>query len=174
MAYDKDYYQAHREAHIAAVRAYRARNIEWYKAYMASYKAEHKEELNEYLNGWKSEHPLNVKLNSMADCDKNFQRYRDYSREYQAEHPESVKEGAKKYRDKPENKARHKLLKESLRLVEEGVIPKTNCSCGSNEGLRLFHRDYSDPMNVEFQCKECFWRNTKIRNRQAKIERLSE
>jgi len=172
MSYNKDYYRAHREECIASVRAYQARNKERVDAYNREYRAEHREEDKAYLNEWRNEHPLNVKIHVMTDCDKNAQRYRDHANEYGAEHPDRVKEYAREYRDKQENKAKMKLLKESLRLVEEGVIAKTNCSCGSIEGLRLFHRDYLDPMNVEFQCKECFWRNTKIRNRQRKLENL--
>jgi hypothetical protein len=174
MSYSKDYYQAHREQRIASVRAYQARNAERVAAYKASYRIGHKEEALEYQRKWKSENPLNVVINSMVALDKVVQEKRDYANKYNVEHPDNKKECAATYRDKPEIKARHKLLQESLILVEEGVIPKTNCSCGSSEGLRLFHRDYLDPMNVEFQCKECFWRNTKIRNRQAKIERLSQ
>ena len=172
MSYSKDYYQAHKEEHIATVRAYQARNKAWVDAYNSVYKKEHREECNESLRRWRSNNPLSVLTNTMTDCDRHAERYRDYASEYSIEHPDMKKEWATTYRNKPKNKARVKILHESLRLVEEGVIPKTNCSCGSSEGLRLFHRDYSDPMNVEFQCKECFWRNTKIRNRQRKLENL--
>jgi len=121
------------------------------------------------LRHWRANNPDKVREHSWEHIDRRVEHIRERVIKYGKDHPEIMKKAAKKYREN--HKDRVFILKESLKLLEEGKIIKTDCSCGE-ENTRMFHLDYIDPLNVIFLCKECFWARTKERNRAKKLMQI--
>ena len=51
-SYNKSYYESHKEARIASVKAWKESNIDKYREYQKAYREAHKEQMKEYNKAW--------------------------------------------------------------------------------------------------------------------------
>jgi len=140
--------------------------------YRMRYYKENHQKILDRNKAYAASHPIEIKLNKMRQVDSNPSAYRENARQYQIEHPEVHLESSRRYNEKPGVKDMQFIARESLKLVRSGVIPQSNCKCGAAWKF-LYHNDYIDPKNIEFCCKECFWKLTKERYRLKKMSELT-
>ena len=142
------------------------------KAYRRRIYAENPQKVLKRNKAYADAHPMIMALAQIRKVDLYQERYREKSRQYQIEHPEVYYASSCRYHAKPEVKEQQAISIKSLKLVRNGTIPQSNCKCGAAWTL-LYHNDYIDPRNIEFCCKECFWKKTKERYRLKKLKKLS-
>ena len=137
-----------KEARAAYQRAYRAANVEKFRAY--------EEKRGEYMQAYREAN--REKINS------RYKLRRDYFKlphvvaaqaAYRKANPEIFRRGSKEWiKRNPEKTKAHRELSRAIRSKE--VIKPDDCSrCGKLGRIEAHHPDYSKPLEVIWLCRPC-------------------
>ncbi len=109
-----------------------------------------------------------TKRDTRENREKNIEYYREYDRNRYRKDGHRPREVPYHILNGDKNKTRRR----TSRAIKSGELEKPDtCSmCGvSGVKIEAHHRDYSNPLDVDWVCKSCHWKIHKILNEMERV-----